>query len=116
MIIANKSPQSSHIRLRLLEHIHKIMADSPAWPNTGEMVLCEIYLHQHSPTNGYFDLFHIYEFRNYLDQPQVPSFSTNCTEPDDLNKALLKMNHLENLDTSEIQRRLVDCVDQGEGR
>lgn len=90
------------------------MAEGFPDSETGEMVLTEIYLHQHSYCHGIFDIFHIYEFWNDANtSPPIPSFSTNCTEPDNLNRALLKMNNMEMMDTTEIQRRLTDCVEEG---
>lgn len=80
----------------------------------GEMILMEIYLHQHAYSHGIFDIFHIYEFWSDASAaPSTPSFSTNCTEPDDLNRALLKMSNMDMMDTTEIQRRLTDCVEEG---
>lgn len=57
------------------------------------LVLKEVYLHQHQTDNGIFDIFHIYELSEEVDNvPDKPAISTNCVVSEDLNRALVHMN------------------------
>lgn len=70
-------------------------ADEQSVIKTKRMLLAEVYVHKKrrkidaNQTDGNeYEVFHIYELEENENKKIVPKLSTNCTEPDNIIKAL----------------------------